>query len=56
MNDPWFDAFRFTMHLAIKKIAARHWQELSREIHFDARSNGQRRRQERERSERELND
>ena len=46
------DAFRFTMHMAIKKIAARHWQELSRKIHFDARSNGQRRRHEREQRER----
>ena len=56
MNDPYLDAFRFTMHMAIKKIAARHWQELSRKIHFTARSNGQRRRQERERREREIND
>lgn len=56
MNDPWLDAFRFTMHMAIKKIAARHWQELSRKIHFAARSNGQRRRHEREQREKERND
>ena len=56
MNDAYLDAFRFTMHLAIKEIARRHWQELSRKIHFTARSNGQRRRQERERREREGND
>lgn len=56
MIDPWLDAFRFTMHLTIKEIARRHWQELSRKIHSTARSNGQRRRQERERREREIND
>ena len=55
MNDPYLDAFRLTMDLAIKEIARRHWQELSRKIHFTARSNGQKRRQERERRERETN-
>ena len=48
--------FQDVMARHIDRIARRHWQELSRKINFTARSNGQRRRQERERRERELND
>lgn len=51
-----FIVFRDVMARHIDQIARRHWQELSRKIHFTARSNGQKRRQERERREREIND
>ena len=55
MNDPWFDAFRFTMHHGDQENCPPALAGVERKIHFDARSNGQRRRHERE-QERERND